>query len=300
MTERTNEYSVVKRDLSSPYHKDYWEAKKARKQAPLSPKRVTLAKAYFDTEPEEEVNENQGRRVKKEKVKRQRTKGRMKRARRGFMVFLVALFSLLYVLVGALSFLQLDALEEYNSYFSMFTKVEEVMPDDVTPEDIESGDIDYEYVKTDIGANDVIMSFVKMLSKDAVEGNYYFYNECLLGIKGAYIMNQIAYYLLPIIMLLGIIVAFVFFVRAFVSLCTSKRRKLFVLSAILMLVLSLLGILCGFFWSEMEYTSAMAYLNVLTPAAPLQVGYGYLIMTALSILALVASLFAFRSKKKVQ
>ena len=126
MTERTNEYSVVKRDLSSPYHKDYWEAKKARKQAPLSPKRVTLAKAYFDTEPEEEVNENQGRRVKKEKVKRQRTKGRMKRARRGFMVFLVALFSLLYVLVGALSFLQLDALKEYNSYFSMFTKVEEV------------------------------------------------------------------------------------------------------------------------------------------------------------------------------
>lgn len=300
MANRANEYLITKRDMSSPYYKAYCEAKASRRPAQAPQNRASVLNSYFDSEPEEVVNETQGKKVRKEKVKRQRTKGTMKRARRGFMVFLVMLFALLYVVVGALSFLQMEALDEYNSYLNMFTKVEEVVPEGVTLEQIENGDAEYEYVYTNIGANDVIMSFAKMLMGDSIEGDYYFYNECLALIDGAETMNMIAYYALPVVLVLGIVIALIFFIRAFVSLCTSKRRKLFVLSSILMLVLSIIGIFAGFFWSGLEFADAMVYLNVMAPAAPLQVGYGYLIMTVLSLLALIASLFAFRSKKKVQ
>ena len=300
MANRSNEYLVTSRDMSSPYYKSYCESRAARRPAQLPANRASVLNSYFDSEPEEVVNENQGKKVKKEKVKRQRTKGTMKRARRGFMVFLVMLFALLYVVVGALSFLQLDMLGDYNSYLNMFTKVEEVVPEDVTIEQIENGEAEYEYVTTGIGANDIIMSFAKMLMGDSIEGDYYFYNECLALIDGAEMMNMIAYYALPVVMVLGIVIALIFFIRALVSLCTPKRRKLFVLSSVLMLVLSIIGILAGFFWSGLEFADAMVYLNVMAPAAPLQVGYGYLIMTVLSLLALIASLFAFRSKKKVQ
>ena len=300
MANRANEYLITKRDMSSPYYKAYCEAKASRRPAQAPQNRVSVLNSYFDSEPEEVVNETQGRKVRKEKVKRQRTKGTMKRARRGFMVFLVMLFALLYVVVGALSFLQMEALDEYNSYLNMFTKVEEVVPEGATLEQIENGDAEYEYVYTNIGANDVIMSFAKMFMGDSIEGDYYFYNECLALIDGAETMNMIAYYALPVVLVLGIVIALIFFIRAFVSLCTSKRRKLFVLSSILMLVLSIIGIFAGFFWSGLEFADAMVYLNVMAPAAPLQVGYGYLIMTVLSLLALIASLFAFRSKKKVQ
>ena len=300
MANRANEYLITKRDMSSPYYKAYCEAKASRRPAQAPQNRVSVLNSYFDSEPEEVVNETQGKKVRKEKVKRQRTKGTMKRARRGFMVFLVMLFALLYVVVGALSFLQMEALDEYNSYLNMFTKVEEVVPEGATLEQIENGDAEYEYVYTNIGANDVIMSFAKMLMGDSIEGDYYFYNECLALIDGAETMNMIAYYALPVVLVLGIVIALIFFIRAFVSLCTSKRRKLFVLSSILMLVLSIIGIFAGFFWSGLEFADAMVYLNVMAPAAPLQVGYGYLIMTVLSLLALIASLFAFRSKKKVQ
>ncbi len=301
MADRSNEYLVSKRDMSSPYYKQYCESRAARKPAQTpSNYRAPIMSSYFDAEPEEAVNENQGKKVRKEKVKRQRTKGTVKRARRGFMVFLVMLFALLYVVVGALSFLQIEALDEYNSYFNMFTKVEEVIPEGATLEDIENGDVAYEYVTTNVGLDDIIMSFAKMFMGDSIEGDYYFYNECLALIDGAETMNMIAYYVLPVALALGVVIALIFFIRAFISLCTPKRRKLFILSSVLMLALSIVGIFCGFMWSGLEFGSIMLFVNVMAPAAPLQVGYGYLIMTVLSLLALVASLFAFRSKKKVQ
>ncbi len=300
MSNRVNEYLVTKRDMSSPYYKSYCESRATRKPAQLPANRAPVigGGSYFDTEPEEMVNENQGRKVKKGKIKRQRTKGTAKRARRGFMVFLVMLFAFLYVVVGALSFLQLDMLGDYNSYLGMFTKVEETLPE-VMPEDPNEA-IETEYLTTNIGANDVIMSFAKMFMGDSIDGDYYFYSECLELIDGAETMEMIAYYALPVVMVLGLVVAFIFFIRALVALCTTKRRKLFVLSSVLMLVLSIIGILCGFIWSGLEFADAMVYLNVMELAAPMQVGYGYLIMTVLSLLALIASLFAFRSKKKVQ
>lgn len=294
MANRANEYLVTKRDKSSPYYKSYCESRATRTPAKLPANRASVLNSYFDTEPEEFVNENQGKKVKKQKVKRQRTKGTMKRARRGFIVFLVMLFALLYVVVGALSFLQLDMLEEYNSYVNMFTKVEE------TPAVDDTAEVTYE-AGAGISAKDVIMSFAqKIMGNDKIEGEYYFYNECLATIDSAETVNMIAYYALPVVMVLGILVAVIFFIRALITLCTPKRRKLFILSSVLMLVLSIVGILCGFIWSGMEYSGIMAYLNVMQLAAPMQVGYGYLIMTVLSLLALIASLFAFRSKNKVQ
>ena len=301
MASRGNEYLVTKRDMASPYYKQYCEARNAYKPVDESSfKRAPVVSSYFDQEPEEAVNENQGKKVKKEKVKRQRTKGTMKRARRGFMVFLVMLFALLYVAVGALSFLQLDMLEDYNSYFAMFTKVEEVYPEGATIEQIENGEVECEYVTTPVYLNDVVMSFVAMLTGEEVEaGTYYFYDECLAFIDSAETMDMIAFYALPVVMVLGLVVALIFFIRALVTLCTPKRRKLFILSSVLMIVLSIVGILAGFIWSGLEFADAMVFLNVMSVAAPMQVGYGYLIMTVLSLLTLVASLFAFRSKKKV-
>ena len=208
MADRSNEYLVSKRDMSSPYYKQYCESREARRpvQTPAN-YRAPIMNSYFDTEPEDAVNENQGKKVRKEKVKRQRTKGTVKRARRGFMVFLVMLFALLYVAVGALSFLQIEALDEYNSYFNMFTKVEEIIPEGATLEDIENGDVEYEYVTTNVGLDDIVMSFAKMFMGDSIEGDYYFYNECLALIDGAETMNMIAYYVLPVALILGLVVA---------------------------------------------------------------------------------------------
>ncbi len=302
MASRGNEYLVTKRDMASPYYKQYCEARGAYTPAKDSFKRApVIGSSYFEQEPEEVVNENQGKKVKKEKVKRQRTKGTMKRARRGFIVFLVMFFALLYVVVGALSFLQLDMLSDFNSYFALFTKVEEVYPEDATLEQIENGEVACEYITTPIYLDDVVMSFVAMLTGEEVEtGTYYFYDECLAFIDGAETMDMIAFYALPVVLVLGLVVALIFFIRALITLCTPKRRKLFILSSVLMIVLTIVGIFAGFIWSGLEFADAMVFLNVMSIALPMQVGYGYLIMTVLSILALVMSLFAFRSKKKVQ
>ncbi len=290
MSEQNDRYVLTQRDVSTPYFKRYVAAHEARLQREAN--REPLQPSQYFEEPEEEVKVKKTKKVKKSKVKRQRTKGTMKRARRGFMVFLVMLFALLYVAVGALSFLQLDMLSDYNKYFDLFTKVEETVP--------ATDETDAEYTYTSITLEDVVMSFAKMIMGDGIEGEYIFYNECLATIEAAETMDMIAFYALPVVFVLGIVIALIFFVRALVSLCTPKRRKLFVLSSILMLILSVLGIFCGFLWSGLEFAEIMVYLNVLTPQAPMQVGYGSLIMTVLSLLALIASLFAFRSKKKVK
>lgn len=292
-TTRANEYVLSKRDLASPYIKSFSESRAV--STPAVHHAPPSISPYFENEPEEVVEETKVKKVKKEKVKRRRTKGKVKRARRGFMVFLVVLFTLLYVAVGALSYLQLDMLEDYNSYFNLFEKVEDVTPEVAEGEE----EPEKELIITAIGVEDIVMSFVKYFMPDSVEGDYIFYNECLATLEGAEMLDMVIAYALPVVLVLGLLIAVIFFIRAFVSLCTPKRRKLFVLSAILMLVLSVIGIACGFLWSGAEMADVMSFVMP-TGALTMQVGYGYLIMTVLSLLTLVASLFAFRSKKKVQ
>ncbi len=296
MREKNDKNVLTQSDVSTPYFKHFIEAQEERAEREAN--RSPLARSpYFEQGYEKEELALKSKKVRKSKVKRQRTKGTMKRARRGFMVFLVLFFSLLYVAVGALSFLQLDALADYNEYFDLFQKVESV--DGGLEGTFTDDGVSLEFNIQGVSLKDIVMSFVKSFVPD-LEGDYVFYDECLSMVDTMDTVNKIAYYVLPVAIMLSIVIAFVLFVRALVSLCTTKRRKLFVLSSVLMLVLTLISILCGFVWSGMEFAYAIDFINVLVPSAPLQVGYGSLIMTALSLLATIASLFAFRGKKKVK
>ncbi len=297
MREKNDKKVLAQGDVSTPYYKSFIEAQEARFEREAN--RQPLARSpYFEQDEDREGLASKPKKVRKSTVKRQRTKGTMKRARRGFMVFLVLFFSLLYVAVGALSFLQLDALADYNEYFDLFTKVE--VTEEITDvEATEEEDIPEEAVYQGVNLKDIVMSFVKSFVPE-LEGDYVFYDECLSTVDTAETVDKIAYYVLPVAVMLAIIIAFVLFVRALVSLCTTKRRKLFVFSSVLMLALTLVSILCGFVWSGMEFAYGVEFLNVLVSTAPLQVGYGSLIMTVLSLLATIAGLFAFRSKKKVK
>ena len=115
--QRANEYKMNRRDMSSPYMASYMASRAERpcpsnvKMRPIyvGAKQNDVYDDYEDYYQEPEVN-----------VKNKRTKGKAKRARRGFIVFLIALFTLLYIAVAALSYLNMDALSDYNKYFALY------------------------------------------------------------------------------------------------------------------------------------------------------------------------------------
>ena len=109
---------------------------------------------------------------------------------------------------------------------------------------------------------------------------------------------MIAYYALPVVLVLGALIAVIFFIRALVALFTTKRRKLFIFSSVLMLLLSIAGIVCGFIWSGADWSEIAGFIPFGGDLA-MQVGYGYLILAGMSLLSLIASIFAFRSKKRL-
>ncbi len=130
------------------------------------------------------------------------------------------------------------------------------------------------------------------------EKHYFFYDEYMSKVGEAGTMQKIAYYGLPIVLALGVLIALIFFIRALVCLCTTKRRKLFIFSAIMMLVMTLLGVVFGFMCTGAEWSQFVSFVTFKNELS-LQLGYGYVIMAGLSVLTLIASCFTFRSKKVV-
>lgn len=259
-----------------------------------------------------------------------------KRARRFVPVLLIVLFTLLYIAVLGLSYLNLDALADYNGYFAMYEgnpDAEELVVDTESTEETGTENAEAATENTDadtdantdgseegtvagtdategsedvpepkmvkVGVEDIVMSFVAMFV-DSIDGTqYYMYNEFYADISTADTVTMIASYAMPVLLVLAALTTVIFFIRALVALFTSKRRKLFVLSAVLMLVFTLLSAVCAFLMvAGMNFSVVMNFLTMDYSLA-LQLGYGTIILLALSLITLIMTFFAFRSRKKI-
>ena len=259
-----------------------------------------------------------------------------KRARRFVPVLLIVLFTLLYIAVLGLSYLNLDALADYNGYFAMYEgnpDADESVVDTESTEETGTENAEAATENTDadtdantdgseegtaagtdategsedvaepkmvkVGVEDIVMSFVAMFV-DSIDGTqYYMYNEFYADISTADTVTMIASYAMPVLLALAALTTVIFFIRALVALFTSKRRKLFVLSAVLMLVFTLLSAVCAFLMvAGMNFSVVMNFLTMDYSLA-LQLGYGTIILLALSLITLIMTFFAFRSRKKI-
>ena len=143
------------------------------------------------------------------------------------------------------------------------------------------------------------MSFVALFVDSIDAGEYYMYNEFYADIENADTVTMIASYAMPVLLILGAVTALIFFIRALVALFTSKRRKLFVLSSVLMLVFTLLSAVCAYLMTAgTDFSYAMSFLTM-DGTLPLQLGFGIIILAVLSLLSLIMSFFAFRKSRKL-
>lgn len=267
-----------------------------------------------------------------------------KRDRRFVPVLLIVIFTLLYIAVLGLSYLNMDALSDYNGYFAMYegnpdsdaldsdsdveSKLEDVdAPEaeaaadeetDGTADEETNGEADEEtdgtadeetYGTADedvaapetvkVGVEDLAMSFVALFVDSIDAGEYYMYNEFYADIENADTVTMIASYAMPVLLILGAVTALIFFIRALVALFTSKRRKLFVLSSVLMLVFTLLSAVCAYLMTAgTDFSYVMSFLTM-DGTLPLQLGFGIIILAVLSLLSLIMSFFAFRKSRKL-
>ena len=311
--QRANEYKMNRRDMSSPYMASYMASRAERPR----PSNVKMRPIYVGARQNEVYDDYEDYYQEPEvNVKNKRTKGKAKRARRGFIVFLIALFTLLYIAVAALSYLNMDALSDYNKYFALYevpgaaeddTVAKEETAEAASAADTETdAETDTEDTETDvpaeavyIGLEDVVMSFVACFI-DSVDGEgYYFYDNYYADIDSADTVTMIARYAMPVTLALGLVIALIFFIRALVALFGSKRRKLFIFSAVLMLIMTVLFAACGFLiFAGTDFSVLMSFLSM-DGSLGLQLGIGTIIMAGLSLVTFVFSLFAFRPKKKL-
>lgn len=251
-----------------------------------------------------------------------------KRDRRFVPVLLIVIFTLLYIAVLGLSYLNMDALSDYNGYFAMYegnpdsdaldsdsdveSKLEDVdAPEaeaaadeetDGTADEETDGTADEDVAAPEtvkVGVEDLAMSFVALFVDSIDAGEYYMYNEFYADIENADTVTMIASYAMPVLLILGAVTALIFFIRALVALFTSKRRKLFVLSSVLMLVFTLLSAVCAYLMTAgTDFSYVMSFLTM-DGTLPLQLGFGIIILAVLSLLSLIMSFFAFRKSRKL-
>lgn len=260
-----------------------------------------------------------------------------KRARRFVPVLFIVIFTLLYIAVLGLSYLNMDALSDYNQYFALYEgnpdseyvfedndviengdtdgedadkaeaaeaesedadKADENADEDAV--DTETGSEDIAAPETvKVGVEDLLMSFVAVFV-DSVDGSeYYMYNEFYQDIDSADTVTMIASYAMPVLLILAAVTALIFLIRSIVTLFTSKRRKLFILSAVLMLVFTLLSAVCAYLMFAGTDFSAITGFLTMDGTLPLQLGIGNIILAALSLVTLIFSFFAFRKGKKL-
>lgn len=262
-----NSYVLSQRDMASPYVANYYAAKSQRQQTNVE------RNTYRRPENYDSLESGRGARQAK-------TRTRPMKVKRGFFVVLLLILVLAYVAVAALSFF--NVMPEYTAIFKKPAVLE--------------GDLD-----TNIIDRDIIMGFVRAFVPTIVEQSY-FYDECMANIATVGMVDKIAYYALPVAFALGLVIAVIFLIRLLVAAFSPKRRRFFVLSGILMLVMNLLVVFGGFIWAAgMDFAQIMNFIPfVATVPLPLMLAYGGIILLGISLLVFIFSFFAFRSRKKVQ
>lgn len=330
------EYRASRRDMSTPYYAAYRASRSAKPVNSPYASNMRPVGSYGSTARYDDDRVEPAK--KRKSAKKGGKKNRGVSARRGFWAFLIVLFTLLYIAVPALNYLQIDALASVNGYFDLFDIVtaQDVVDEEGEVVTDEEGYVLQEYVYTNLGTEDIVMGFIQGMTpateedvdtdetdeevaeaaaeseeteevgteedeeteEEVEEKHYYYYDEYMSKMDEAETMQKIAYYGLPVALILGVVIALIFFIRALVCLCTTKRRKIFLFSGIMMLVVTIIGILFGFMCTGAEWGTLMSFVSM-DNTLGVQLGYGYIIMAALSVLTIIASCFTFRSKKKV-
>lgn len=301
----TNSYVMNKRDMSSPYVANYYAAKQQRQQYVVAQKNRPI-RGYDQYDSIES-----GRNVGKAK-----TRPKELRAKRGAIVIIMLILMVAYVAVAALSFF--NVLPQYTSVFVKNPGVVIAAPaeEEATEEEAEAAGEEETGEETtaeeeateeesteeaiSLTNRDIVMGFVKSFVEMPAEESH-FYNDAMSTVKEAGIVNKIAYYALPIAYVLALLIALVQLVRLLIAAFTPKRRKLFILGSILLFVLNIVVVATGYIWSA---GTNFAYITNYIPfiakeLIPVQLGIGGLISLGISLLSLIFSFFAYRSKKKV-
>lgn len=292
-----NQYAVSRHDMATPYYSAFVAAREAK-----STQKVNMPanlKAIY------------GNGNKAEAPKDISTNYKPVRARRGFWCVLLAILLIVYIAVPAVNFF--EVMPEFTSLLEYEVGV-----------DAESGVATKDYIGTEDVVNGTIWLAEELVAGEEVPAEaaedveevpseeatadaesvqvskyYDFVQEGIANGTTSAIMALI----FPLGIVLSLITALIFLIRVLVAVFTVKRRKLFVLSGILLFVFTLVGVVGAFLATGAEFGSIMNFIPMLAEEGAVisyQLSLGYIIMAGVSLLALICSLFAFRSKKKVK
>jgi len=150
-----------------------------------------------------------------------------------------------------------------------------------------------------IGLNDIVNSTLRKLGMGAADvdsATLIFYTDCLAGVDGLELVYTIAYYGLPVSLILTLVIAAYVLIKAVSGLAGKMKRKKFVYIIFLQLLFSLLGAVSGFVWSKAALADFMGFL---TGGAAITLGIGYLAILGIEVVALILGIFAYKSKKQI-
>lgn len=152
-----------------------------------------------------------------------------------------------------------------------------------------------------IALDDIINSTLRKLALGAADldaAELDFYTDCLQNVESLEIEFMIAYYALPVSIILTAVIAIYVLIKGLSAITTRMKRKKFSYIILLQLLFSLLGVVSGFVWSRVAVAD---FINFITgSAATLALGIGYIIVIGIEILALVLSFFAYKSRAQIQ
>lgn len=148
----------------------------------------------------------------------------------------------------------------------------------------------------DIGFDDIVNGTLKSFSIP-VEGEPVFYAKALSNIDNVEMSVMISYYAIPASIALSLLIAVYILIKSIMSLTNDKRRK-FPYIALVLLLFTLLGVVGGIVWNAQPLASVMGFVT--GSGTNLVLGYGYYAIIGIEILALIFSLFAYKSKELVK
>lgn len=158
-------------------------------------------------------------------------------------------------------------------------------------------DIDIAEDNQPVGVADIIYSTVKKTIGMETEDELIFYEDALRDVDNAELTKQIAFYAIPASIILTVLIAVYILIKS-ISALTSDKRKKFPYISLILLLFSLLGVVGGAVWNGQPMENLTGYL--MGGSTNIELGLGYLVIVILEVLALVFSLFAYRSKNAIQ
>lgn len=196
--------------------------------------------------------------------------------KRLFCVIIITVLMAALLVATVLSFMQV-----LPDYTGLFTKI----------------DVDNAENNVNIGVDDVIYGSLRKIFSLETEGDSVFYNDCLYDIENASTAQMIAYYALPVSLILMVVIAIYILIKAFVACFTPKRRKFSYIS-LLLILFTLIGVVSGIVWNgqALELDSILGFFTF--ASANISIGIGYFIIIGIEIIAWIFSMCAYRSKKK--